>query len=150
MPYATALDFIAHFGRREATAVSDRDRLGEPNTDELERLIELASAEADSHIGRRYALPLARLDGTAVFSPLPLKLAVMNVARYLGTGTEIMSTDEIRNRYKDARAWLEGVAAGTVLLGPFVPAGAGGAAPTGGATAVRTGAKVFSDLSGAL
>lgn len=144
MAYATAADFIQHFGQREATMVSDRAKAGEPDDVELNRLLAVASEEADGYVGRRYALPLTALAGGAPVVPQPLRLVVLNIARYHSTGTEIMNTDEIRDRYKSAIRWLEGVAKGEIQLGvSLTPAPAGGIASAGGATSVRTGGRLF-------
>lgn len=144
--YASAQDFIDHFGTREAVAISDRDGAGAPVAAELERLITLASEEVDGYVGRRYALPLTTRAGSMAAVPAPLKVATLNVARYHGTGTEILATDDIRDRYRATVKWLDGVASGTILLGNDLQlAAAGGAAPTGGASAVRTGGRMFGD-----
>lgn len=142
--YATAQEFIDHFGQREALALSDRTKTGAVDDAALERLIGLASDEANGYVGRRYALPLTGTDGAPATTPQPLRLAVLNMARYHGTGTEIRNQEEITTRYKATIKWLEGVAQGLILLGAgLAPAAAGGAAPTGGPTAVRTGERMF-------
>jgi phage gp36-like protein len=150
MPFATPADLTAHLGEREATAISDRSNAGAVDETELARLLALAEDEAVGYVGRRYAVPLLGLDGQAAAAPAALKRAVIDIARYHATGTEIMGTEGIRNRYRDAVKWLQSVADGTVKLGDLALAGAGGPAPTGGATAVRTGGKTFGDLSEAL
>lgn len=150
MPYATPQDLIDHLGEREARALSDRAGAGVVDQAALARLLAIAEDEANGHLARRYAVPLVDGSGQAAAAPATLKTAVIDIARYRGTGTEIMATDEIRNRYKDAVRWLEGVAAGTIALAGLALAGAGGPAPTGGATAVRTGSKTFGDMSGVL
>lgn len=150
MPYATPADLIAHLGEREATAISDRAKTGEPDLAELTRLLAVGEDEANGYIARRYLLPLTGKDGQPAAVPGALRVAVINIARYHGTGTEVMGTDDIRARYKDAVAWLRGVADGTVMLGDLLLASAGGPAPTGGAVAVRSGASSFGDLSGML
>lgn len=144
--YATAQQFIDHFGPREALALTDRDKSGAIDHAALERLLALASEEVNGYIGRRYALPLTTPGGQPADAPQPLRLAVLNIARYHGTGTEVRNQEEITVRYKSTIKWLEGVAAGTILLGNgLAAASAGGAAPTGGPTAVRTGQRLFAD-----
>lgn len=150
MPYATPQDLIDQLGQREALALSDRAGAGVVDTDALARLLALAEDEANGHMSRRYAVPLVDLSGQAASAPATLKRAVIDIARYHGTGTEVMATEEIRNRYKDAVRWLEGVAAGSIALAGLALAGAGGPAPAGGATAARSGAKEFGDMSGVL
>jgi len=150
MPYATPQDLIARLGEREAIALSDRAKTGSPDLVELARLLAEAEDEVNGHVGRRYLLPLTATSGLPADPPKALVRVVVDVARYHGTGTEIMVTEEIRNRYKDSVRFLEGVAKGDILLGDLLLARAGGPAPTGGATAVRTGDKTFGDLSGVL
>lgn len=150
MPYATPQDLIDQLGQREALALSDRAGAGVVDSDALARLLATAEDEANGHLARRYAVPLVNTSGQPAAAPATLKNVVIDIARYRGTGTEIMSTEEIRNRYKDAVRWLEGVAAGTIALPGLALAGAGGPAPTGGATAVRTGSKEFGDMTGVL
>lgn len=144
MSYATAQHFIDHFGQRESLALSDREKTGQIDTPALDRLIALATDEANGYVGRRYALPLSTVGGQAADVPRPLRLAVLNMARYHGTGTEVRNSEEITIRYKSTIKWLEGVSNGLILLGNgLAPAAAGGAAPTGGPTAVRTGERMF-------
>ena len=144
MAYATAQDFIDHFGQREALALSDRERTGAVNHPVLDRLLSLASDEADGYIGRRYALPLTTVEGSPAAAPQPLRLAVLNMARYHGVGTEIANYEEITTRYKSNVQWLQGLADGKILLGTGLAAApVGGPAPTGGPTAVRTGGRMF-------
>lgn len=150
MPYATPQDLIARLGEREAIALSDRAKTGSPDLVELARLLAEAEDEVNGHVGRRYLLPLTERNGQLATAPKALVRVVIDVARYHGTGTEIMVTEEIRNRYKDSVRFLEGVAKGDILLGDLLLARSGGPAPTGGATAVRTGSKTFGDLSGVL
>lgn len=151
MPFATPADAIAHLGEREATALSDRNRVGQVDEAELARQLAIAEDEVAGYVGRRYALPLmSTTSGLAADAPPALKRVTIDVARYHATGTEIQATDEIRNRYKDAVAYLRSIADGTVKLGDFALASAGGPAPTGGASAVRTGEKQFGDLSGVM
>ena len=150
VPYATPADLIARLGEREAIALSDRAKTGQADLVELERLLAEAQDEVDGHVGRRYLLPLTGRDGLPAPAPLALKRVLIDIARYHATGTEIMATDEIRARYKDSVRFLEGVAKGDIQLGELLLASAGGPAPTGGATAVRTGDKTFADFSGLL
>lgn len=146
MAYATTQDFAAHFGEFEARALSDRDRTGHVQPAVLDRLLALASEEVDGYVGRRYALPLVTLGGLPATAPQPLRLAVLNIARYHGVGTEISNHEEITTRYKSTVQWLQGIADGRILLGTgLAPAAAGGAAPTGGPVAVRADQRMFSN-----
>lgn len=150
MPYATPQDLIDQLGQREALALSDRAGAGVVDQNVLAKLLALAEDEANGHLARRYAVPLLDTAGQPAAAPAQLRTVVIDIARYRGTGTEIMATEEIRDRYRDAVRWLEGVAAGKIALPGMALAAAGGPAPTGGATAVRTGGKTFGDMSGVL
>lgn len=150
MPYATPQDLIDRLGEREATALSDRAHTGQPDVAVLADALALAEDEVNGYVGRRYALPLVNGSGQPAAAPSLLKRLVIDIARYRQTGTEIMETEAIRNRFKDAVRLLEQIARGEVSLGELALAGAGGGAPVSGATAVRTGGKAFGDLSGVL
>jgi phage gp36-like protein len=150
MSYCTPQDLIDRLGQREAVMISDRDKTGQANLTELTRLLVEAEDVANGYIRRRYALPLADLSGQAAAAPPALKLRVIDIARYCACGTEIMVTEEIRNRYKDAIAWLRDVMDGKASLGDYALAGSGGPAPMGGAWAVVTPSKQFGDLGAML
>jgi phage gp36-like protein len=150
MTYATPQDLIDRLGLREATAISDRNGTGLPDTAVLTTALAEAEVEVNSYLGRRYLLPLTSADTNQVVVPSLLKRVVIDIARYRQTGTEIMETDSIRNRYKDAIRLLEQIAEGKVSVGNLLPAPSGGPAALGGATATRTGEKTFGDLSGVL
>lgn len=150
MPYATAQDLIDRLGTREAAMISERTGTGVPNNAVLTSALALAEDEVNGYVGRRYALPLANPNGTPAAVPSMLKRLVIDIARYRQTGTEIMETETIRNRYKDAVRVLEQIAEGKISLGILALAGAGGPAAVGGAAAVRTGSKSFGDMSSVL
>ncbi len=150
MSYCTPQDLMDRLGQREATAISDRDKTGQANMTELVRLLAEAEDVANGYIRRRYALPLVDQSGAPAAAPPALKLRVIDIARYCACGTEIMVTEEIRNRYKDAISWLRDVMDGKAALGDYALAGSGGAAPLGGAWAVVTPGKTFGDLGAAL
>lgn len=150
MPYATPQDLIDRLGTREAAAISDRTGSGTPNTGVLTDALAQAEDEVNSYVGRRYYLPLSDGSGPLATAPSVLKRLTIDVARYRQTGTEIMETETIRTRYKDAVRMLEQIAEGKINLGDLLLAGAGRPAAVGGVTAVRTGDKTFGDLSGVL
>jgi phage gp36-like protein len=150
MAYATPQDLIDRLGVREATAISDRNSTGQPNTAVLTQALALAQDEVNAYVGRRYALPLVSRSTGQLLVPSMLTRMVIDIARYRQTGTEIMETEAIRNRFKDAVKVLEQIAKGEVSLGDAAPAGAGGPASLGGGSAVRAPLKAFGDLSQAL
>ncbi|WP_423197447.1 DUF1320 domain-containing protein [Cupriavidus sp. H19C3] len=112
MAYATRDDMAARFGEDELIQLSDRDDQGEINVGVLADALEDASAEMDSYLAGRYAVPLAQ-------APRFLAGLCMDIARYrlCGSGGR-RSTEDIDDRYKNAVKFLEKVANGTVSIGP--------------------------------
>ena len=147
MPYATAQDLITRLGDREATAISDRAGTGQPDLEVLSAALAGAEDEVNSYVGRRYLLPLTSATTGLAVSPLTLQRLTIDIARYRQTGTEIMETEAIRNRFLDAVRVLEKISRGEISLGELVLASAGGPAAVSGNTSVRTSIKAFGDLS---
>lgn len=147
MPYATSQDVIDSLGTREAAAISERSGSGVPNVAVLTAALARAEDEVNAYVGRRYALPLLTAAGAAAATPLILKRLVIDITRYRQTGTEVMETEAIRNRFKDAIKVLEQIADGKVSLGNLMLASAGGPASVGGNSAARTAPKAYSNLS---
>ncbi len=110
MPYATPQEFIEKFGRDQAIALTNLD---DPSAEEvdltaLNRALTDASAQIDSYLAGRYALPFASVP--QVLIPKCLDLAHYALDRYA-------AREDIRQRCEDAIRWLELVAKGTVELG---------------------------------
>jgi len=147
MTYATPQDVIDRLGAREATAISDRNKTGTPDLDVLTAALADAESEVNAYVGRRYALPLTDKTTGQPTVPSMLTRLVVDITRYRQTGTDIMETEAIRTRFKDAVKVLEQIADGKVSLGDLVLAGAGGPASVSGGSAVRTGDKTFGDMS---
>lgn len=147
MPYATPQDLIARLGEREAAAISDRSGTGVPDVAVLTKALADAEQEVNAYVGRRYFLPLTTSAGLAAAAPSFLVRITVDIARYRQTGTEIMETEAIRLRFKDALKALEQIANGLVSLGDLQLASAGGPASVGGNTASRSQAKTFGNLS---
>lgn len=147
MIYATPQDVIDRLGVREATAISDRNATGTPDIAALTSALALAQDEVNGYVGRRYAIPLQTSAGLVAVVPSMLTRLVIDIARYRQTGTEIMETEAIRNRFKDAIKVLEQIASGLISLGDLMLATAGGPASVGGNSAVRVQTKAFSNLS---
>ena len=147
MTYATPQDLIDRLGVREATAISDRNATGQPDIAVLTQALALAQDEVNGYVGRRYALPLMTSSGQVAAAPTMLTRLVIDITRYRQTGTEIMETEAIRNRFKDAVKVLEQIARGEINLGDLMLATAGGPASVGGNSAVRAPVKGFGNLS---
>ncbi|WP_321821211.1 MULTISPECIES: DUF1320 domain-containing protein [unclassified Burkholderia] len=108
--YATVEFMTKRFGQREVIALSDREQTGEVDSTVLADALDEASAEIDTYLAGRYALPL---------DPQPKMLAGIccDIARYRLCGGETVMTEEIDKRYKAAIAFLKLVASGDVTLG---------------------------------
>lgn len=140
MTYATPADLINRFGEKEAIALTDRAFTGLVDEAVLAEALDQAGAEIDGYLGGRYVLPL---------SPVPRILTgyCCDIARYRLCGTGgVVTTDEIRDRYKDAIRFLELAAAGKVSLGGMP---GGETAPTGNGVVFAPGSKVFGRDGGA-
>ena len=108
--YATRDDMQARFGERELVSLTDRDRDGNIDDAALDAALAQATAEIDGYLGGRYPLPLAR-------TPAVLTGYACDIARYRLCSSGALTTDDIRDRYRDAVRFLEHVAAGRVTLG---------------------------------
>ncbi|WP_396331018.1 gp436 family protein [Burkholderia anthina] len=108
--YATVDFMTKRFGQREVIALSDREQTGEADSTVLADALDEATAEIDTYLGGRYALPI---------DPQPKMLAGVccDIARYRLCGGETVMTEEIDKRYKAAIAFLKLVASGDVTLG---------------------------------
>lgn len=114
MPYATPAQMVSRFTEREVVALTDRAGTGMVDAQALGLALVDASAEVDAYLARRYALPLA-VQGVALSSvPSILVGACCDIARYRLTGTEVMETESIRNRFRDALKLLQQIADGSL------------------------------------
>ena len=109
--YAAIADMTLALGQREVSYLSDQLKTGQQLDDVLTRALGRASAEIDSYLTQSYRLPI-----TAQAALDHLRGICVDVARYHLTGSYTNCTDEIRNRYRDAIAWLRDVIAGRANL----------------------------------
>lgn len=133
MSYATQADMTLRFGDAEIVQLTDRANLPPVSIDAavLGFALESADAEIDASLGVRYDVPLAA-------PPRRVVDLACDIARYRLYGQG--ATDEVRNRYRDAVAFLERVARGTAQIpGAETPATASG----GGSVQFEGGQKVF-------
>lgn len=107
MSYATPQDMLARFGERELIQLSD-PLASVPDDVKITQALEDASAEIDAYLQGRYALPLANV-------PTVLPRLACDIARY--RLWEDKSSEEVRDRYKDAVRMLEMIAKGVIDLG---------------------------------
>ncbi len=110
--YATAQELEKRLGGEEALVIlADRDGDGVADAELVERALADATAEIDSYLAGRYTLPLPTVP--AVLVRLACDMAVYRITSEYGTGL----TEERRQRYDDAVAWLKRAASGDVSLG---------------------------------
>lgn len=111
MPYATATDLTDRYGASALVLAADRDGDGVADTAAVDRALADATGEVDSYIAARYPVPLA--------APLPSRVVqvTVDIAFYRLCREAGSYTEEIRQRYDDALAWLRDVARGIATLG---------------------------------
>lgn len=110
MRYATLTDMLAQFGEREVIAIADRNRDGVVDQAILDAALDRASTKMDSYLAARYSLPLASVPGVLVE-------VCCDICRYNLCGTEVVETDVVRLRYKDAIKTLEQLRDGKLDVG---------------------------------
>lgn len=117
--YADEQDLISAYGEETVRLLSGE---GEPAQDAVTAALRYATELAESYIGSRYELPLGRVP--PVLSSICCDSALWRLSWAPGA-----MTDETRDRYARALAWLQGVAKGVVSLGleqaPPSPGGGG-------------------------
>ncbi|KAB7624325.1 gp436 family protein [Alkalilimnicola sp. S0819] len=124
--YATEQDIIDRYGEEALVLAADRDGDGQADAGVVDRALADATAEVDTYLAARYALPLASTP--AVLTRLTVDIAVYRLSPAADAGT-----DERRQRYEDATALLSRIARGGVSLGlPVPPASSNGIATVTG------------------
>ncbi|HEX9844040.1 MAG TPA: DUF1320 domain-containing protein [bacterium] len=120
-PYATAQDMTDAYGSDAVTLAADRDGDGVADAGVIDEALAAATAEMDSYIGTKYQLPLAT-------PPAVLKDKCVDIALYRLSQRPGAMTDEVKDRYEKALAWLRDVSRGVVSLGtdPSPPSQGGG------------------------
>lgn len=110
MTYATQQDMIDRFGDREVIALSDRDNNGVIDVPVLLAGLVAADNEINAYLAGAYSLPLS------ITLPIVRDFAC-DISRYRLCSAEVVQTDEVRDRYKDAIKFFEKVASGKISLG---------------------------------
>lgn len=110
MNYASQADMEQRFGVQALLVAGDRDGDGVVDADLVARALSDASAEIDSYLSGRYALPLATV-------PPLLARVCCDMAFYFMSSDSATQTEEKRQRLEDARALLKLVSEGKVRLG---------------------------------
>lgn len=110
MPYATQADMIDRFDEAEVIALADRDLDGVIDASIVTVAIDSAGREIDGYISGRFTLPLSTV-------PELLTDICCDIARYRLCGGAVQTTDEVRDRYKDAVKMLGMIRDGKMTLG---------------------------------
>jgi len=134
MPYCTLSNIKAMMDEDEIIRFTDDYDAGIINTSVTDKAIAGADALIDSHIAKRYSVPV---------SPVPdivLDLAV-DIAIYKIYSRRSQPPDEIRRKYDDAVKYLEKVAAGKIII-PDATAAATSTSDT--AVTITSGTRKFS------
>jgi len=110
MTYATQQDMVDRFGEREVIALSDRDNNGAIDAAVVTASLISTDNEINAYLAGGYSLPFP--------SVLPvIRDFACDIARYRLSSGEVVETDEVRNRYRDAIKFFEKVASGKISLG---------------------------------
>jgi len=133
MDYAAQTDMVARFGNDEVVALTDRSQAGVIDPTVLGQALDTASAQIDTYLSGRYALPLQIV-------PKFLVTVCCDIARYNLCVGSTRGSEEIETRYKDAVRFLELASSGKVTLG-LTPAGQ---VQTSSTIEFNTGTKIFS------
>ncbi len=130
--YATAADLHARMQARLIAELSGSDD-GEPVAVRVDQALADASAEIDSYLAARFAVPIAPVPGVLI--RLACDIAIY---RLFETARED-DVKDARRRYEDALKWLAGVVAGDITLDApeKKPAAGGEGSSDGAAIAVR-------------
>ncbi|MBF0096277.1 MAG: DUF1320 domain-containing protein [Magnetococcales bacterium] len=106
--YATVTDMIQRFGEKEMIQRSDRQMGRVLDAAVINQALADASAEIDSYLATRYALPLAERSDV-------LARICCDIARYqLWAGDTV---EAVRTRYEDAVRLLKDIGRGVAALG---------------------------------
>lgn len=125
MPYCTQAEMERRFGRDELRQLTDRDGVGQIDSEVITSAIADADALIDGYIGNRYTLPL-------VSKPPLLATVSANIARYM-LFEDGRAPETVAQRYRDSVGLLKDISAGRYQLpdaGGAEPAGQGGTAST--------------------
>ncbi|MDI3259693.1 MAG: DUF1320 domain-containing protein [Sinobacteraceae bacterium] len=142
MAYATLQDVLDLEGEDTLYAAADRDRDGTLNAAEtlaVSDALDAGAAEMDSYIGQRFDLPLPS-------APPWAKRLNIDIALYRLARSADALTNELRQRYEDAIAFLKNVAtgrAGLALPAIDMPAGDDTGEIKGGDPLIQAAPRVF-------
>ena len=129
MAYLTAGELEQRVGTDDFSAVADQDGDGIVESNAVSDAINDASAEIDSYLAVRYAMPLSGI-------PITVKRACVDISMYRLAGNK--TTEEAEKRYLRAVAWLRDVSKGLAGLGDVADDSASGGSAFSAGTRVHT------------
>lgn len=135
MSYAAKADMVRCYSEAVLIDLTDRAGTGAIDDAVLNGALADADAEINTYLAGRYKLPLATV-------PSVLVGKACAIARYLLDGDN--GNEIVRDRYRDAVAWLRSVTTGNASLG--LDATQGEQTPAGGAE-IKVGGRVFDRAS---
>jgi len=108
MSYCTEQQLINRYSESELIQLTDKDGIGEIDSAVLNRAIADADGEIDGYLSPKYGAPLAVV-------PKAIERIACAITRYYLYDDNV--TDQVATLYKDAIAFLKGVANGTISIG---------------------------------
>lgn len=110
MSYAVKQDIIDIYGSDILLTSFDPDNTGAADDDLIASALNRATSDIDGYLGSMYDVPLTTV-------PDAIKYRCVDLAVYYGSFRTDVMTENKRQRFEDATAWLKLVAKGTVQLG---------------------------------
>jgi phage gp36-like protein len=114
MPYATQQDISDRYSNNTLLMLTDRDGNDTVDQEVLDGALNDATAEIDSYVATKYALPLPTVP--AVLVRLCVDISIYRLA----SGADL-ATEEQRKRFDDAIKMLRDIAKGVSSLGIAQP-----------------------------
>ncbi|CCU70934.1 gp436 family protein [Thalassolituus oleivorans] len=114
MAYATQQNMADRYGDDQLLIVADRDNDSVVDAAVIEQALLDASAEIDTYVAAKYALPLSTV-------PTVLTRLCVDISMYRLAADRDIATEERRKRYEDAVYLLRRIATGEVSLGIQTP-----------------------------
>ena len=110
MSYCTEQDLITRYGEDELIQLTDKQNVGQLDTDVINSAIADADSLIDGYLGSRYQLPV---------NPVPRSLVriACEICRYYLY--ETLATDEVKDRYNEAVRALKASSKGKTSNGHY-------------------------------
>lgn len=114
MSYASVQLMVDEFGARELDMIADRDRNGAFEPAVIQKALDTATEQINFAVAQRCQLPLVSPSAEVIGM---LSRWCMDIARYRLSGSSgVVVTDDVHDRYKEARDDLDRIIAGKIVL----------------------------------